>query len=122
MSDNGALTKLNQALGWAYERARDGMPGDSGAEAFAGKYRRSHPDPEKAIDALILWQTIKAGTAGFVTGIGGVATIPIAIPVNLAAVLYIQLRMIEAIAHIRGHDLKSDKVQSFATICLTGNS
>jgi molybdate transport system substrate-binding protein len=47
---------------------------------------------------------------------------PIAIPVDLAAVLYIQFRMIEVIAHIRGHDLKSDKVQSFAKRVVAGET
>jgi hypothetical protein len=97
--DAGALTKLDQALGWAYGHAREGLPGDSSVETFAGKYQCLHPDPEAAIDALIQWQVIKAGGAGFVTGIGGVAMLPIAIPVDLAVVLYIQFRMIEVIAH-----------------------
>jgi uncharacterized protein (DUF697 family) len=121
-SNSGALTKLNQVFDWAYGRAIEGILDDSGAEEFAREYLRSHPDPDAAIDALIQWQMIKAGSVGFVTGIGGVFTLPVAIPANLAALLYIQLKMIAAIAHIRGHDLKTDGVKGLAIACLVGSS
>ncbi|WHP42989.1 hypothetical protein [Lysinibacillus capsici] len=35
---------------------------------------------------------------------------PITIPTNLASVMYMQMRMIAAIAQIRGYDLKDDQV------------
>jgi uncharacterized protein (DUF697 family) len=121
-SNSGALTKLNHVFDWAYESAIEGILGDSGAEDFARECLRSRRDSDAAIDALIQLQMIKAGSAGFVTGIGGIFTLPIAIPANLAAVLYIQLKMIAAIAHIRGHDLSSDGVKGLAIACLVGSS
>ena len=122
-SNSRALTMMNQAIDWAYGRAIEGLPGISGAQAFASEYLHLHSDDsEAAISALIKWQTIKAGTAGLVTGVGGVFTLPIAIPANVATVLYIQLRMIAAIAHIRGYDAKLDKVKGLAMACLLGSS
>lgn len=118
--DTGALTKLQQALDWAYSHAVKGMPGVSGAEALAGDFQSKHLNNEAAIDALIKWQWINAGTAGFVTGLGGLITLPIAVPINLGVVLVIQLRMIQAIAHLRGHDLNSDSVKILACVCLVG--
>jgi uncharacterized protein (DUF697 family) len=47
--------------------------------------------------------------------------LPVTIPANLAAVLYIQVRMIAVIAHLRGYDLKSDKVKGFVLACLIGD-
>ncbi|MCR6522594.1 hypothetical protein [Lysinibacillus capsici] len=38
---------------------------------------------------------------------------PIAIPTNLTSVMYMQMRMIAAIAHIRWYDFKDDQVQTF---------
>jgi uncharacterized protein (DUF697 family) len=119
---SGPLAKIGQAIGWAYERAIEGIPGVSGAEAFADEYLRSHAETEAAIDSLIRWQVIQAGTAGFVAGMGGVFTLPIAIPTNLAAVLYIQLRMVAAIAHIRGYDVQSDRVKGLVVASLAGSS
>lgn len=89
---------------------------------LAAQFLNLHPDRERAINALIKWQMIYAGTTGFLTSFGGVITLPVAVPVNLGVVLCIQLRMIQAIAHLRGHDLKSDRVRGLAEACLAGSS
>lgn len=39
-----------------------------------------------------------------------------------ACVMYIQIRMIAAIAYIGGYDLKDDNVRSFVYLCLCGNA
>ncbi|MBI3556967.1 MAG: EcsC family protein, partial [Deltaproteobacteria bacterium] len=59
---------------------------------------------------------------GFVTGLGGLATLPITLPADLFANYFIQVRMIAAIAVMSGHDLKSDKVRSLVYLCLCGNA
>jgi uncharacterized protein (DUF697 family) len=46
---------------------------------------------------------------------------PVTIPINLASVIYIQIRMIAAIAIMGGHDLKDDKVKSLVYLCMVGN-
>jgi uncharacterized protein (DUF697 family) len=43
-------------------------------------------------------------------------------PASLASVTYIQLRMIAAIAHLRGHDIRDDQVRTLALACLCGSS
>jgi uncharacterized protein (DUF697 family) len=112
---------LRQAAEWVYDRAVDGVPGLDGAEALAAGYRARYPTPDAAIAALIREQTGKAGIAGFVTGCGGFAAWPIAMPANLASALYIQLRLIAAIAHLRGHDIRSEKVRRMVLACLSGS-
>ncbi len=79
-------------------------------------------DAEKAIDHLIKWQTRFAFSAGFVSNLGGILTMPIGIPGNLASVLLIQLRMIAAIAHLRGYDISDERVKTLAFISLTGSA
>ncbi|VWX35688.1 conserved hypothetical protein [Exiguobacterium oxidotolerans] len=49
-------------------------------------------------------------------------TLPIAVPANVSSVIFIQLRMIAAIAHLRGYDLKSDEVRTFVYTSLTGQA
>ncbi|HTT81227.1 MAG TPA: EcsC family protein [Stellaceae bacterium] len=119
---SGTIAKLGQALNWAYGRSIEGMPGVSGADVLAGEYLRSASDPEEAIDTLIKWQVLQASATGFVTGLGGTLTLPIAIPANMGAVLFLQLRMIAAVAHLRGYDLRSDHVKALAIACLLGTS
>ncbi|MGL6574119.1 EcsC family protein [Aeromonas hydrophila] len=73
-------------------------------------------------NSLIRWQNTKAGTSGFLTGLGGIITMPVTIPANIASVMYVQIRMIAAIAHIGGHDIKDDRVKTLVYACLTGNA
>jgi uncharacterized protein (DUF697 family) len=113
---------IQSALEFAYEKATTGFIGIESATELAEFYVNQHPDNKrKQANALIKWQVAKGATSGFLTGLGGLITLPVAIPVNLASVLFIQLRMIAAIAVIGGYDLKDDKVKSFAYSCLAGN-
>jgi hypothetical protein len=111
-----------QALEWVYQRAIDGIPGvDTSLEDLAQSYRGKHCTDE-AIDRLINWQIAKAGATGFITGVGGMLTLPVTIPANVAGVSYLQLRMIAAIAHLRGYEARDDRVRTLAFICLTGSN
>jgi hypothetical protein len=119
--DQSALIK---ALNWAYDQAVVGVPGVGVASAvtLADDYRRQSDSPGAAARRLVHWQVAKAGTSGFVTGLGGVLTLPLAIPVNLASVLVLQLRMIAAVAHLGGHDVRSDEVRTMAFACMCGTT
>jgi len=75
-----------------------------------------------AANSLIRWQNTKAATSGFLTGLGGLITLPVTIPANVASVLYVQLRMITAIAYIGGHDPRDDRVKALAYACLAGSA
>jgi hypothetical protein len=116
------LNTIVETLHWAYGHAMNGFPSVSNIEEFVDQYWRAGNDPEKSINTLVNWQTSKAGAAGFIAGLGGLVMLPVTIPVNLATVLFIQFRMILAIARIRGHDLKSDKMEVLTLGCLLGDS
>ncbi|VFS49182.1 Uncharacterized protein/domain associated with GTPases [Budvicia aquatica] len=47
---------------------------------------------------------------------------PVTLPANITSVLYIQLRMIAAIAHMGEYDLKDDKVKTIVYACLCGSA
>ena len=95
------------------------MPGTETAEELAESYLRKNSPIEKAIDSLIRWQNAKGATSGFLTWLGGLITLPVAIPANIAFVMYVQIRMIATIAHMKGYDLKDDQVKTFVFVCLT---
>jgi uncharacterized protein (DUF697 family) len=120
--DVKAMGALVSALQWIYERALDGVPGLEGAPDLAATYQRQCATDEEAIDALIRWQVAKAAAAGFLTNLGGLATLPIALPANVLSALYIQIRMVAAIAALRGHDLRSDQVRTVVLACLCGTT
>lgn len=117
-NSGAALLMLN----WAFEKAVNGGGILGTAQELGEQYLRDNKgDADAAIDALISWQAAKAASGGFVTNLGGIMTLPAAIPANLASSIYIQLRMIAAIAHIRGYNLHEDKVQTCCYLCLVGN-
>ena len=47
---------------------------------------------------------------------------PVTVPINVAGVLFVQIRMIAAIAYIGGHDLNDDRIKSLVYLCLVGNT
>ena len=113
---------IMQSLDWAYDKAVNGVKGLDSAEELAKDYLTQDGSLLDQINALIRWQNAKAGTSGFVTGLGGFLTIPITLPVNITSVLYLQLRMIAAIAIMCGYDVKNDKVKTLAYSCLVATS
>ena len=112
---------LLQGFDWAYDRAVEGIPGLDGAAELAAGYAARHPTQDAAVRALILRQSGIASVAGFLTGCGGFVALPVAMPANLASALYIQVRLIAAIAHLRGHDIRSAEVRGLVLACLTGS-
>ncbi len=110
-----------RTLDWAYEKALSGLPGLDSAPELARNYLKLEGSLHDKANSLIRWQNAKAGTSGFVTGIGGFMTLPVAIPANLASVLFIQVRMIAAIAYMGGLNLRAEKVKTLVYTCLIGN-
>ena len=120
------IKKVNQgliirALDYAYEKAISGISNLDSAENLANNYTKEGKSIRESSSSLINWQISKAGASGFLTGLGGIVTLPVAIPANLASVLYVQIRMIAAIAHMGGYDLRDDKVKSMVYLCMAGN-
>jgi hypothetical protein len=114
---------ITKALDWAYDKAIvGGLPGTKDAYELAEEFLKGKGGLQDQVNTLIRWQNSKSATSGFVTGLGGIITLPVAIPANLASVLYIQLRMIAAIAIMGGQDVKDDKVRTMAFACLCGNA
>ena len=114
-------SRLWRILDWVYEKAVDGIPSLDSAYELAADYLKGGDSLEDQVNSLIRWQNTKAGTSGFFAGVGGPLSTP-AIPANIASVLFIQIRMIAAIAHMGGHDIRHDRVRTFVYVCLTGNA
>lgn len=114
--------QMSEILNICYKKAIEGIPGSKSSEELATEYLNKYHNPEIAIKKMVEQQIIKCTTSGFITSLGGLITFPVAIPANLASVLYIQLRMITAIAIIGGNAVLDDEVQTLSYICLVGTS
>ena len=115
------IDSVTQIFDWAYGKAVDGLPGFDGAEALAADYAARHASTEAAAKALIAWHSRMAAVAGFATGAGGFVALPLALPANLAGALYLQTRLVAAIAHLHGHDIRHKHVRMLVLACLSGS-
>ncbi len=112
---------IMKTLDYGYEKAISGISGFDTAQEMANNFINTNEDSISDANSLIRWQTSKAATSGFLTGIGGLITMPVAIPANIASVMYVQIRMIAAIAYMGGYDLRDDRVKSLVYLCMAGN-
>jgi uncharacterized protein (DUF697 family) len=103
------------------EIAIDGYQRFPGAERVAERQlAKAGDDAQLAIDAVIDQHIRLAGVQGFVTSIGGLVTLPVALPANLTGIAVVQARMVAAIAHLRGYDLDDPRVRTAVITCLLG--
>lgn len=110
-------------LDWAYETAINGIPMVSEPlNEFVQSYINKYGRTEKAIDKMITAQKLKCGTTGFLTGLGGLITLPATLPADLASSLYMEIRMIASIAILRGYNVNDDEVKTLIYMCLVGNA
>ena len=112
---------MMELLDKCYDGAINGVKGSKSCEELAAEYLGKYGDPKVAAKKFIEWQVLKCSTSGFVTGLGGLITLPVAIPANIASVLYVQMRMIGTLAVMGGYDLHDDEVQTLVYVCLKGN-
>ncbi len=113
---------IMQALDWTYKKAVDGALGFDSARSLADDFLARDEDLITQVNSLIRWQNKKAATSGFLTGLGGIVTMPVTIPANITSVIFVQVRMIAAIALMGGQDLQDDRVKTLVYACLTGNA
>ena len=111
-----------KSLDWAYAKAVGGLPGADSAEMLAHSFTQRAGSSVEHCDALIRWQVAKACASGFVMSMGGLIALPVTVPASISVSLFIQLRMIAAIAHIGGYDVRDDPVRSLVYLCLCGNA
>lgn len=123
MAEKLSEGKIMQALNWAYDKALNGtIPGTDSSYEMAENYLKGEKKLAAKVNALIRWQNTKSATTGFVSGLGGIITMPVAIPASIATVIYVQIRMITAIAIMGGYDVKDDRVKALVYSCLAGNA
>jgi|SRR5476649_88838 len=115
---------FNTLFGWLdilYTQAIQGGLGTDSAKELAYHYRSISPDIHQAAESLITWESSKAATSGFITGLGGVVALPVTLPAGLTGLLFIQFRMIAAIAILGGHSPNDIRTGHLIYLCLGGS-
>jgi hypothetical protein len=100
--------------------AIDGAGPFRGAEAVAGEVRAVTADVEAAIDRFVAIHLRLAAANGALTGLGGVATLPITVPAGVGGYFIVAGRLVAGVAHLRGHDLASEDVRTAVLLTMAG--
>ena len=116
-----APSPVTRTLRRILEAGIDGAgPLPTAKSAAAGHLGRQR-DVDGAINRLILTHTGLAGAQGFATNIGGIITTAVTLPANIVGLAVVQVRMIAAIAHLRGYDVGDARVRTAIVMCLLGD-
>lgn len=106
----------DRALDWFYNKTLHGLPGWSAVPEFV--QRRQTDCPHQSSLRLSRWHSSRAGALGFVSGLGGLATLPVSFSVGIFSELYLQARLSACIAHVYGHDIDDDQTKALVFACL----
>ncbi|MHA6784264.1 EcsC family protein [Pseudonocardia saturnea] len=79
-------------------------------------------DREEAVRRLVGTHVRLAAGSGFVTGLGGIATLPVMVPAAMAGLYVIATRMSAGIALLRGYDVSTEEVHSAILVSLLGTA
>lgn len=98
----------------------DGLGPLDGVEQVVRKARTEHDDPEQVIDAICSSHRKLAATGGFVTGVGGLITMPVALPANVVGFYVLASRMVSAVAMVRGYDVHDPNTRTALSLTMIG--
>jgi hypothetical protein len=117
-------SKAVQVANWIVEKGVSGFGPMTSAVALAQEYidDQSYADNDERAWSLIKWETSKNASTGFATGLGGLVTLPVTVPAGFGASWLVQARLAAAVAHIHGHNLKSDRVRTLVLMSILGEA
>lgn len=105
----------------ALHRAIHGIgPLPPAAKAADVQLREQKGNVDRAVHEVIENHVRYAGAQGFLTNLGGLATMAFMVPTNITGLALVECRMIAGIAHLRGYDLTDPRVKNAILVCLLG--
>jgi hypothetical protein len=113
----GMATNLIERL---LDTGIDGRGPFPSAQKVADSARRGGVGPDTAIDRIVRSHLAYGGAGGFLTGLGGFITMPVALPANVIEFYLVATRMTAAIAAVRGYDLRSGQIRTAVLLSLVG--
>lgn len=111
---------ISRTLDWIIDVGVNGFGFLPSAQEVAEHHRKVCKTTEESIDSLIAWRTAHGAGTGFVTGLGGLAVLPLTIPASLATSYALGANTAAAVAILRGYDVTSDQVRTFILLSLIG--
>lgn len=116
--DEGVVGRLINVL---LDAGIDGVGPLKSARELADIARRDTRTSEGAEKKIVRSHVFKGAVGGFVTGVGGFVTMPVALPANVVEFYVGATRMVAAIATLRGYDVDDPRVRSAVLLTLVGS-
>lgn len=118
-SDGSALQRMVEMF---RDIGLDGKLTFSSAQDVAKRAQRgrARKRPEKAVRRLVRRHRRGVTIAGFLTGLGGIFTLPVLLPTNVVEFYAQSTRMVGAIAVVRGYDLDDEEIRVRVLASLLG--
>ena len=113
---------VQATLNWIVEAGINGLGVLPSARKVASDHLKDAANPESAIESIVNWRTAYAAGSGFVTGVGGIAAMPVTIPAGLLASYALGANTAASIAYVRGYDIDTEQVRTLILLCLIGES
>lgn len=104
-------TSLSLLLDKLYQLCLRGGYGLASAYILAEEHKTHYPSYSDSLDKLIKQEANKATMTGFVTGLGGIVSLPVMLPANAVSSLFIQMRLVATIAILQGHDVHDERIK-----------
>jgi len=120
------VAKTPEVAGGILRRVVDfGIDGGAtfpGARQVAVRKLGDRLEREAAVDAIIAQHVRMASVQGFVTSVGGLVTLAVGLPANIVGMAALGVRMVAAVAHLRGYDVDDQRVRSALTLAMVGEA
>lgn len=118
--EKGAGGVANRMVARLLDVGIDGRGRFDSAQKVADAALAGQPDADAAVDAIVRSHLRLAAAGGFVTGLGGFVTMPVALPANVAGFYLVATRLVACIAGARGYDVRQPEVRSAVLLTLVG--
>ena len=121
-ADEGAASQaINKVVTMLLDIGLDGRGPFGSAAQVAEEALRERGTAEEAINAVARSTMLRGGIGGFVTGLGGFVTMPIALPANVFEFYVQATRMVGAVATLRGYDVEDERIRTAVLLTLVGS-
>jgi hypothetical protein len=121
VDDGAASQAINKVVTMLLDVGLDGRGPIRSAAQVASAAKKEHGSRDEAINAIARGTMLRGGIGGFVTGLGGFVTMPIALPANVLEFYVQATRMVGAIAILRGYDIKEPRIRTAVLLTLVGS-
>lgn len=120
--DDGAASQaVTKVMDMLLDIGLDGRGPIRSASQVASAAKKDTESREDAIKAVARGTMYRGAVGGFITGLGGFVTMPIALPANVLEFYVQATRMVGAIASLRGYDISDPRIRTAVLLTLVGS-